>query len=283
MKLFISASHKDRVFTDRFIETLEKEGFDILMDIAGIQGGTNWIEETQNSIESADLFVPLLSQHSMASAFRRAELLFALTLEKRILPVLIDGSPIPENLANHHVVDAKQEFSLFIKQFKSLLPLEAELRPALADTKDALEEQRQRLLDGAPQDRVFIAYSHHQRQIAEDLATTLMDAGKAVFYDAHIRVGARWRRAIQAALDDATHLVVIWTREASQSDEVEREVSYALAEGKYIIPLLSKEMPKLPYHLHGLHYIILEDDLTQIKGALLNAINERSETNNIWS
>ena len=77
-------------------------------------------------------------------------------------------------------------------------------------------------------------------------------------------------------------MVVIWTTEAAQSNEVEREVSYALAEHKVIVPLLSKEIPKLPYHLHGLHYIVLQDDLAKIEEPLLDAIAKFADDEDIW-
>jgi hypothetical protein len=65
-------------------------------------------------------------------------------------------------------------------------------------------------------------------------------------------------------------------------DEVEREVSYALAERKVIVPILSKEIPKLPYHLYGLHYIVLNDNLLAIEADLLKAIAQYSEDEDIW-
>jgi hypothetical protein len=63
---------------------------------------------------------------------------------------------------------------------------------------------------------------------------------------------------------------------------VEREVSYALAERKVIVPILSKEIPKLPYHLHGLHYIVLNDNLETIQAELLKAIGQFSEDEDLW-
>ena len=90
-----------------------------------------------------------------------------------------------------------------------------------------------------------------------------------------------WRQTIQRALDDASHVVVLWTPDAAQSDEVEREVSYALAEKKVIIPLLSREIPKLPYHLYSLHYIVLDEDMEMIEAELLHAIAQFSE-DDLW-
>jgi hypothetical protein len=63
---------------------------------------------------------------------------------------------------------------------------------------------------------------------------------------------------------------------------VEREVSYALRKGKIIVPILSKEIPELPYHLDGLHYIVLEDDLNNIEADLLKAIAQFSDAEDIW-
>jgi hypothetical protein len=64
--------------------------------------------------------------------------------------------------------------------------------------------------------------------------------------------------------------------------ENECVAGYALAERKVIVPILSKEIPKLPYHLHGLHYIVLEDNLLAIEADLLKAIAQYSEDEDIW-
>jgi hypothetical protein len=48
------------------------------------------------------------------------------------------------------------------------------------------------------------------------------------------------------------------------------------------VPILSKEIPKLPYHLHGLHYIVLSDNLETIQADLMKAIAQYSEDEDLW-
>ena len=42
--------------------------------------------------------------------------------------------------------------------------------------------------------RIFIAYSHKQRPLVQELYDLLCKNGKAVFYDMKIKAGAIWRQ-----------------------------------------------------------------------------------------
>jgi hypothetical protein len=284
VKVFISYTRDDRRSADYVANRLRANGHDVWIDVEGIIGGSNWRQSVRSALEDADWVIVLLSSKSVDSSVVNAEILISLQLNKPILPVLIEKTVIPVYLAGYQYLDATegldQAFDDISAFFQEPETEKANIQPAPPEVLHKLESE---VADTPLPDRIFIAYARAQRPIARELAEMLHKAGKAVFYDAHIQAGARWRKIVQAALEDATHLVILWTVEATDSNEVDLEVSYALAEGKYIIPILSKDIPKLPYHLHGLHYLVLEEDLQGIELDLLSAIEQPSTgTSGIW-
>ena len=129
--------------------------------------------------------------------------------------------------------------------------------------------------------RIFIAYSHTQQYLAAHITDFLTDHDVLVFYDIRIRVGEFWRKRIQTELDRATHVVIIWTSDASQSREVTFEVDYAVEKEKEIFLILGDEETERPYHLRGFQYIPLHDDLSKTEELLLNAILQPSDGEDI--
>lgn len=285
MKIFIAYAHQDRTVVRSLADSLKAAGHEVWIDIGGIAGGSNWLEEIEQMVLRADLIIVLISEASNSSSWVKRELLYALEIGKPVLPVRIEPVLLPLLLANLQFVDISNDTSSGLRQVIDLLEQKSVDFTTIEEvplSPEQIAHEREQLLEEPLTDRIFIAYSRKQRSLAREIATMLSKKGKAIFYDAHIRAGARWRKIIQKALDDATHVVVIWTPEARDSDEVEREVSYALAEGKVIIPILSKEIPKLPYHLHGLQYLILQEELALIEQELFSAMERFSEDEAIW-
>lgn len=285
MKVFLSYAEEDEFIASIVYVGLSSAGHTVSYFAGGIAGGDNWNREVREYIEACDLFLPLFSPAYPRSYAAMAELSFALQSEKSTLPVVIRAiDPSSPLLEDTEYVDISSDPRAGVKKVVDWLRAQTDegQMERLSPVVERVAEEIKAILDAPPPDRIFIAYSHHQRALAIDLAELLIKNGNAVFYDAKIKAGASWRQTIQKALDDATHVVVIWTPDAAESDEVEREVSYALAERKVIVPILSREIPKLPYHLHGLHYIVLNDKLETIQADLLKAIAQFSEDEDLW-
>ncbi len=285
MKLYLS--HTDSVdsrTTARVVaDGLEQAGHDVSVFAGGITGGDNWKQDAEKAICESDWLVALFSRSYTDSPIGLWERLVALG-DTPILYVIVE--PVKSPFELHPLIDITdvdidggvERIVEFLAKQEGVEEVEQSI---LSDEEIATE--RAKLASTPLPDRIFIAYSRRQRGQAKELADMLTGAGRAVFYDAKIKAGAVWRQTIQKALDDATHVLIVWTQEAAESDEVEREVSYALSEGKVIIPILGKEIPKLPYHLHGLHYVVLEDDLAAIEDDIIKAIEKyATEEEDIW-
>lgn len=290
MKLFLSYPIQDEKIARVIAEELTKAGFDVWAFFLSVARdasqpfGTSQ-DRVQEGIESADILLVLLSASTKRSVGVNREIVYAQHRDIPILPIKVEDADPPLSLLGYDALDIRG--TSFINGAKQLVQhlkdnwhSTSSKRITVSETE--MIEDRKRILEKDKLTRIFIAYSRLQRPLAQSVSDLLIRNGKAVFWDAKIKAGATWRQTIQKALDDATHLVVIWTPEAAESDEVEREVSYALAERKVIVPILSKEIPKLPYHLHGLHYIVLEEDVSKIEADLLKAIAQFSDGEDIW-
>jgi hypothetical protein len=292
MKIFLNYGSNDALIAESVASGLSDAGYEVLIEFGGIVGGENWDRETGDAIRQSEVLVALISPTYGRSIAAIRQLKFALEYNIPILFVVIkavdpDSAILDEVEYLDISADPVAGIPLILELIATLksnqdVPVEkATVNLSTDDAKAVLDSVDDGLGTSNP-DRIFIAYSRKQRTMAQSVYDMLIRNGKAVFWDAKIKAGATWRQTIQKALDDATHLIVIWTPEAAESDEVEREVSYALAERKVIVPILSKEIPKLPYHLHGLHYIVLEEDLSKFEAELLKAIAQFSEDDDIW-
>lgn len=106
MQLFISYARVDRQSVDHLYETLEKAGHIVWID-KEISGGDHWWQVILEAIEACDVFVFALSPQSSASIYCQAELRYAMTLNKPILPVMIDRASLPfEELRRTHYINA---------------------------------------------------------------------------------------------------------------------------------------------------------------------------------
>jgi hypothetical protein len=285
MKLFFAYAREDSHLVRLIADKLRAAGHEYWVDVEGIAGGQNWMAAIERGIREADALLVLVSPYSAASRWVTQEAAYARVAGTPIIPVLVRPTEdMPWYLIDLHYIDLGDDPAARVDELVSSLQQRIEVSSPSGEPSLS-EEFRQEIkkLDQKPlPDRIFIAYSHKQEPLAKELAEMLRDSEKSVFYDAHIRGGANWRRTIQKALDDATHVVVIWTADAAESDEVELEITYARGEGKYVIPLLSPDLPKLPYHLYHLQYIYFDKNLEDIKEPLLRAIAHRNPDEGIW-
>lgn len=290
MKLFLSYPRDNAATAEAIFEYLTAAGFDVwaFFKLPEAAKKTPEIrrEYRQQGLEQADVIVVLVSNSFRASVGVAQEIIYGQSRGKELMPIVIEPTAIPFPLLGIPSIDISDNWeegmAQVVERLRSIDLAKITRNDAEPLSGEQLVQQRKIVFSDAPLDRVFIAYSRKQKHIAKELSDMLTRNGKAVFWDAKIKAGATWRQTIQRALDDSTHIVVVWTPEAAQSDEVEREVSYALSEHKVIVPLLGKDIPKLPYHLHGLQYIVLEEDIGSIEHDLLKAIEQFSEEEDIW-
>lgn len=273
MKVFLSCPSRNRDIGIKIYEQLLPSELDILYFDAVVRADIAQPSDFKG-VYDADALLVVITNQTITSLGVAMEFMIATRRQIPTFSLIVD-----EN------ADIPQDLQETAKIKIDLNRLEASATEIIKRLQSLNQKDSETVLPPVPQNtpsaRIFIAYSRKQRDIAKALSEFLGRNGKPHFWDAKIHAGATWRQTIQKALEDCTHLIVVWTKEASESDEVEREVSYALAKGKVIIPILSRDIPELPYHLYGFHYVVFDEDLSSIQNDLIRAI-ESVSNDDIW-
>jgi tetratricopeptide (TPR) repeat protein len=101
----------------------------------------------------------------------------------------------------------------------------------------------------------FFSYSREDSDFALKLAGDLKAAGASVWMDQlDITPGDRWDRAVQDALVGCTCTLVVLSPAAVESTNVMDEVSFALDEGKFLIPIIYRDC-RVPFRLHRVQHL----------------------------
>lgn len=88
--IFISYSHKDKVFVHSLAEALQGKDFDVWIDDR-IDYGTRWPLVIEDAVDSCESFILVASRNSHESTWVQHEFARAQRLEKKIFPLLLDG------------------------------------------------------------------------------------------------------------------------------------------------------------------------------------------------
>ena len=105
---FLSYADEDRGTMERIRNRIRREGITVWTNTTDIQTGEEFEEAINRGIEQADNVVYLLSPDSITSAYCQQELELALSLNKRIIPLLVrenDPTQVPEALRSLHYID----------------------------------------------------------------------------------------------------------------------------------------------------------------------------------
>ncbi len=94
---------------------------------------------------------------------------------------------------------------------------------------------------------VFLSHSHADREVARLLQKTLAESGVRVWMDAHIRADETINDAVSAALQQARCVLVLWSKDANQSDWVLDEATYAREHRKLISARLDDSAAPLSF------------------------------------
>src|SRR5687767_5889682 len=104
-KIFISYSRKDIGFVRKLAGDLEKAGYDVWWDLTDLRGGDDWLRVIPASIEASEHFIVVLSPNSAVSDWVKKEYTQALSLRKKIIPLMLAPSSVPFALNTINYVD----------------------------------------------------------------------------------------------------------------------------------------------------------------------------------
>ena len=94
-KIFLSYSRKDIDFARKLAGDLEKAGYDVWWDLTDLRGGDDWVRVIPDAIAKSDFFIIVLSPKSIESEWVRKEYTQALSLHKRVIPLMFEPCTVP--------------------------------------------------------------------------------------------------------------------------------------------------------------------------------------------
>ena len=94
-KIFISYSRKDIDFVRKLAGDLEKAGYDIWWDITDLRGGDDWVRGIPDAIKSSQFVLVVLTPDSTESAWVEKEYMQALSLRKKVIPIMLVPVTVP--------------------------------------------------------------------------------------------------------------------------------------------------------------------------------------------
>jgi formylglycine-generating enzyme required for sulfatase activity len=120
--------------------------------------------------------------------------------------------------------------------------------------------------------RYFFSYTRSDSEFVLRLAEELRAVGVNLWLDQlDILGGQHWDRTIEKALKRCQGMVAVLSPEAVVSTNVMDEVSYALDEGKLVVPVLVRSCD-IPFRLRRVQYIDFTDDYATGFSELLRAL-----------
>jgi WD40 repeat protein len=88
-RVFVSYSHRNRVFAERLARDLGDAGLEVWIDFRQIQGGEQWRDEIFKGLEHAEIVTACLSPEAVQSEWCRREISTAKNENKLLIPVMV--------------------------------------------------------------------------------------------------------------------------------------------------------------------------------------------------
>jgi len=102
--VFVSYSNKDREIVRAGIESQQDLNYAAFIDFRDTPPGLPWLETHSDVIRHAAVLVLCWSKHAAGSEHVEREWRLAFATRVKILPVLLDDTPLPEELGHIHAV-----------------------------------------------------------------------------------------------------------------------------------------------------------------------------------
>ena len=106
MNIFVSYSPADNELVSAIVSLLcASNSALVYCDAVSIRGSGRWREELGTAISEANVVLVFWCHHAHTSYEVRKEFALALQQGKDVLPLLLDGTPLPSKLADRRAID----------------------------------------------------------------------------------------------------------------------------------------------------------------------------------
>jgi hypothetical protein len=109
--IFVSYSHIDGRLVGPVVALLRASQALVFLDADGLQPGKKWRGQLEAAIQDARVVVVFWCHHARASNEVRKEYEAAIAQQKDVLPLLIDDTPLPPELAEYQYIDFREAFA----------------------------------------------------------------------------------------------------------------------------------------------------------------------------
>jgi len=105
LNVFISYSHHDSEFVSPIVRLLAALRNDVFVDTASIEIGAEWARAIEEAIRMADVVVVFWCTHSSRSSWVQSECELARSLNKSLMPLLLDDTALSSDLRGLQALD----------------------------------------------------------------------------------------------------------------------------------------------------------------------------------
>lgn len=102
--VFVSYARKDSERIQQAVALLEAGGAEVFRDIDDIEFGDDWEEVITRKLQECERVMVFWSANAQASEWVGKEYTIALAQHKRMVPVLLDNTPLPPELGKYHAL-----------------------------------------------------------------------------------------------------------------------------------------------------------------------------------
>src|SRR6185295_1474101 len=120
-KYFFSYSRVDSDFAKKLATDLRNAGADVWIDQLDIVPGSAWDVAIQDALNEAGGVLSVISDTSIQSKNVMDEISYAISQEKRIIPLILESCPIPFRLARLQYVDFTKDYDTALEYLLKVL------------------------------------------------------------------------------------------------------------------------------------------------------------------
>jgi hypothetical protein len=113
LRCFASYSHFDARIVKPAVALLGAVRARTFLDSISLQPGDDWAAEISKSIGESEIVFVFWSTHASRSKYVEMEFSEALSCGKKVIPVLLDDSPLPQSLRSKHCVDFRSAMPVY--------------------------------------------------------------------------------------------------------------------------------------------------------------------------
>jgi len=124
--------------------------------------------------------------------------------------------------------------------------------------------------------KIFMSYARADQMLAEEIRAALTHSGYLVWNgESEILPGDNWAHEIGDALESCDAMVVLVSQAAMSSDNVRREINYALGASRYaqrLIPVMVEPVNELPWILKHFPAVPLESNREHLTARIISIL-----------